>query len=450
MCSLETIDLQVPAVFRPLWKRHARYKGAWGGRGSGKSHDRATACVVEMMQGERLVGVREIQRSIKDSVKQLVEDKIYALGVRDNFEFTRDEIRHASGGRMTFQGLQDHSAESIKSLEGVKYCWVEEAQTITQRSMRILTPTIRVPGSELWFTWNPRYDHDPVDVLLRGENAPEDAIVVRANWIDNPWFPDDLKADMFRDKELDFELYEHIWEGGYQYIGEGAYYATQLARARSEGRVCTFPIEADPPIYTGWDLGIDDVTAIWAAQPVGRELHIVDFYQDHGREAAHYARWCRDNGYTGTALLPHDAGQREKGTGKTYAMHLREAGLQDLRVLPQCRNLMDDIQQVRSFFPRCWFHEVNCKEGLKALGAYRVEMDEKALTPKQRPRHDWASHPADAFRALSKLNPSDLHDGYTNGPNVRVNLRQPGPERPGFSLGGYDRRGSSRVNIRRG
>lgn len=418
------IDIEVAEVFRPLWTQSARYKAAWGGRGGAKSHDRAAHMVVELLRGERCVGVREVQRSIRESVKRLIEDKIDALGVRSSFEITRDEIRSESGGQMVFQGLQDHSAESIKSLEGITRCWIEESQTISERSLRILLPTIRAPGCELWFTWNPRYDHDPVDMLLRGPEPPAGAIVVKANYMDNPWFPDDLRADMERDKRIDVEVYEHVWLGGYQRIGEGAYFAEELARMRSEGRHCSFPIERDPPIFTGWDIGIDDVTAIWAGQQVGREFHIIDYHEDRNQAAKHYAQWCLDNGYTGTALLPHDAGIREKGTLQSYEDHLRASGLKDTWVLDRTQNLLGDIQHARTFLPRCWFRDSPAvNEGLKALGAYRVEMDEKLRTPKPRPVHDWSSHCADSFRALSHLTPQQLQTGTERyGHDLRINF----------------------------
>jgi phage terminase large subunit len=386
-------------------KTHCYLAGGLVHHNSGKSHDRATACVIAMLRGERVVGVREVQLSIRDSVKQLVEDKITALGVQDQFDITRDEVRcPRSGGNMIFRGLRDYSAESIKSLEGYTRCWVEEAQTISARSLRLLLPTIRAPGSEFWFTWNPRYDHDPVDQLLRGPHPPVDAVVVKANWHDNPFFPPDLRDDMERDRQMDLTLYEHIWEGGYQHIGDNAYYAAQLSRARIEGRVCSLPVDGDALIYTGWDLGIDDYTAIWVAQPVGREVHVVDYLEDNGKPASYYASWVRDHGYdTGEALLPHDAGMREKGTGRTYEEHLRQAGLTRTRIVPQTRNLLTDIESVRKFLAKCWFDERRCGNGLKALGAYRVEMDEKLRIPKPKPVHDWSSHGADAFRTLSAM-----------------------------------------------
>lgn len=400
------IQIETPDVFAPLWQRAARYKGAHGGRGSGKSHDRATACVVAMTQGKRIAGIREVQRSIKHSVKQLVEDKIEAMGLAAQFDIQRDALKHQpTDGLMIFQGLQDHTAVTIKSLEGFDVAWVEEAQTITRRSLKVLTPTIRKPGSELWFTWNPEFDTDAVDQLLRGPNVPAGAIVVEANYWDNPWFPDDLRADMERDKAADRETYEHIWAGGYRALTEGAYYAEQLAAARREGRICPVPVESGVLVHSAWDLGIDDATAIWVAQQVGRQVLVVDYYEGRGKPAAHYVQWLREREYdTGTAFLPHDAGARDKGTGLAYVDHVRNAGLQRARVLPRTNNLLADIDRVRAFLGRCAFDADRTRQGLKSLGSYRVEWDYEGETPKQRPVHDWTSHGADAMRALAAAN----------------------------------------------
>lgn len=396
-------EVKTPDVFAPLWQQAARYKGSHGGRGSGKSHDRATACVVEMARGKRVVGIREIQRSIKDSVKQLVEDKINEMGLSGEFEVQRDQITHRrTRGMMIFRGLRDTTAATIKSLEGFDIAWIEEAQTITRRSLSLLTPTIRKPQSELWFTWNPEFDSDAVDVLLRGDNPPAGAVVVEANWWDNPWFPVDLRADMERDREANPENYEHVWAGGYRTLSEGAYYAVQLTAARAEGRITAVPVEPGAIVHTGWDIGIDDCTAIWVAQVIGREVRILDYYEGRGKDAAHYVAWARERGYdSGSAYLPHDGSQREKGSGKSYADYVREAGMPRVTVLPRTLDLMADIQRVRALLPKCWIDADRCRLGLKSLGAYRVEWDFEGETPKQRPAHDWSSHGADAFRALA-------------------------------------------------
>jgi phage terminase large subunit len=369
---------------------------------SAKSHDRASACVLAMLDGKKIVGLREVQRSIKDSVKALVESKIGTYGMAGSFRILRDEIQCDTGGAMIFRGLQDHTAESIKSLEGYDIAWGEEAQTLSERSLMLLKPTIRAPGSELWFTWNPRFETDPIDRLLRGSDKPDNAIVIEANWQDNPFFPEDLRADMERDKRIDMELYLHVWEGQYQRIGEGAYYANELAKMYAQDRICAIPIERNEPIFTAWDIGVDDMTAIWVCQVVGFETRIIDFIQDRGNDASYYCRWIRDREYdTGIALLPHDAGAREKGTLKTYEDHVNASGISRTVVLPRAQNLMADIQEVRAFLPRCYFDKERCEPvGLKLLGRYRVAMDERMNVPLPRPVKDGSDHCADAFRTL--------------------------------------------------
>lgn len=447
--TVNEVSFRPAPVFRPLWRQHRRYKGIFGGRGSGKSHDRAEHAVLQLLEGARVVGVRETQRSIKDSVKQLIEDKISAYGLDDEFEITRDEIRSREGGLMVFTGLRDHSAESFKSYEGFVYCWVEEAQTITARSLRILTPTIRAPSAELWFTWNPRYAHDPVDQLFRGANRPPNSMVVQANYAENPLFPPELRADMEHDKKADFELYRHIWLGEYQFVGEGAYFAQELTRARDEDRIVELPIERGLPIFTSWDIGVDDHTAIWVLQPVGRWFNVIDFFEDRGEDAAYYCQWVKDNGYdTGLALLPHDAGHREKGALMTYEDWVHKAGVSRTRVLPRETNLMAGIQRVRTLLPRCVFRTPQTDQGVKALGSYRVEMDEALQTPKLRPVHDWSSHATDAFRGFTMLSPVDYNaEDSLYDPSVPINSRgfrasrNAAPNgRRGTTLG-YNRRG---------
>lgn len=161
------------------------------------------------------VCVREIQKSLKQSVKKLVESKIEALGVSDQFEVLDSEIRGPHGGLIIFQGMQNHTADTIKSLEGYDIAWVEEAQSLSQLSLDLLRPTIRKPGSELWFSWNPKKPTDPVDALLKGVELPPGAVVVQANYADNPWFPDELRKDMEFDRRRDPDKYAHVWLGGY-------------------------------------------------------------------------------------------------------------------------------------------------------------------------------------------------------------------------------------------
>lgn len=210
------LTIKTPRVFKDLL-HPARYKGAHGGRGSGKSNFFAEYLIERCILAKtNIVCVREIQKSLAQSVKKLLELKIEALGVGHLFEVQESVIKAKNGGIILFQGLQNHTADSIKSLEGIDIAWVEEAQSLSQRSLDLLRPTIRKPGSELLFSWNPNLASDPIDVLLRGENPPPDAVVVQANYMDNPWLPDVLRDEMEYDKKRDVDKYAHVWLGEYK------------------------------------------------------------------------------------------------------------------------------------------------------------------------------------------------------------------------------------------
>lgn len=238
------LSIQTARVFEPLLAdrmpdgQPVRYRGAYGGRGSGKSHFFAELAVESclLVQGSRIVCVREIQRSLKDSVKRLIEDKIKALGVEGKFGIYHDSIATPGDGVILFQGMQDHTAESIKSLEGFRVAYVEEAQTMTERSLEMLRPTIRTSGSELWFSWNPRHESDPVDRLLRGPTPPPRAIVVRANYCDNPFFPDELEEERAYDEKVNPTRYGHIWLGEYEPAAVGAIWDMETINTHRRAR----------------------------------------------------------------------------------------------------------------------------------------------------------------------------------------------------------------------
>jgi len=213
---MSTLDIQTPRVFLPLLEP-SRYKGAKGGRGSGKSHFMGEMLIERsIMQKTDAVCVREVQKSLDQSVKKLLESKIESLNAGAYFEVQDKKILAKNGGLIIFQGMQNHTAESIKSLEGYDIAWVEEAQTLSQRSLDMLRPTIRKPNSELWFSWNPSLATDPVDALLCGEEPPPGTTLVTANYMDNPWLPDVLRVEMEYDRKRDPDKYAHIWLGKYQ------------------------------------------------------------------------------------------------------------------------------------------------------------------------------------------------------------------------------------------
>lgn len=251
-----TLRILTPRVFEPLLYP-SRYKGAYGGRGSGKSHHFAEKVIqAALTSPKRIVCIREVQKSIKESVKRLLEDKIKALEVGSYFQVLDREIRGINGSLIIFQGMQDHTAESIKSLEGYDIAWVEEAQSLSARSLRLLRPTIRKQGSELWFTWNPMSADDPIDAFLRGDNVPPDSKVVQANWSDNPWYPSELERERIFDLKYNSGTYDHVWEGAYLVNSDSQIFAGKY-------RIDDFEVldTWDGP-YQGGDLGFSqDPTA---------------------------------------------------------------------------------------------------------------------------------------------------------------------------------------------
>lgn len=261
--------IDFPEYFRPYFGP-ARYKGLYGGRGSAKSHCFAGLGVLRCAEREgfRLVCVREIQRSIQDSVKRLIEDKIGAFGLSGFFTATESEIRGRNGSLIIFRGMQNHTSASIKSLEGFDAAWIEEAQTISRKSLDLLTPTIRKAGSEVWASWNPEDASDPIDVDFR-QHPPEGAIVKLVNHDDNPWFPEELRADMERDRKRDPDKYAHVWLGQYRSLSE--------ARVFRDWRVGALDVPERAVWFYGMDFGFSaDPTAALRCCMIDDETMYID------------------------------------------------------------------------------------------------------------------------------------------------------------------------------
>jgi phage terminase large subunit len=273
---LTTLKIPTAKAFEPLLKP-ARYKDVYGGRGSGKSHFFGEL-LVETCQAERgtlSVCIREAQRTLAQSSKRLIEGKIASLGLGHGFKVFTDKIETPGDGIIIFRGMQDHTADSIKSLEGFRIAWVDEAQSLSARSLALLRPTIRAAGSELWASWNPRRKSDAIDDFLR-VRKPAGATVVKASWRDNPWFPAVLEEERRLDLSLYPDRYDHIWEGDYVRAFEGAYFAQMLSEAKAQGRIGK--VSADPllPLRAFIDIGgagaSADAFTIWIVQWVGTEI----------------------------------------------------------------------------------------------------------------------------------------------------------------------------------
>lgn len=267
----EALQMPINRCFLPLVPP-ARNKAAYGGRGSGKSHFFAGLAIARSLdEPVDIVCIREVQRTLKASVKKLLEAKIVEYGVGDHFEVLDAKIKSKLGGEVIFEGMQNQTAESIKSLEGFKVAWTEEAQTLSAVSKKLLIPTIRAEGSELWWSWNPRRPDDPVDEYFRAEGAepPPGTVLVKALYHDNAFITRELLAEAEYLKRRDFESYLHVWEGEYE--------------SRSEARVFhNWTVdEFDTPVGTAFLFGADwgfsvDPSVLVRAWLDGRRL-MVDY-----------------------------------------------------------------------------------------------------------------------------------------------------------------------------
>jgi phage terminase large subunit len=401
--------LQIPTarVFKPLLAP-SRYKGVYGGRGSGKSHFFGELLVEECqaLPGTLGVCIREVQRTLAQSSKRLIEAKIQALGLGQGFKIFQDRIGTPGDGLIIFQGMQDHTAESIKSLEGFRIAWIDEAQAFSARSLSLLRPTIRVDNSEIWASWNPRRKTDAIDDFFRNLK-PTGSICIPANWRDNPWWNDILEAERLLELELYPERYDHTYDGGYAKAFEGAYFAQLLAKAKAEGRIGV--VTADPllPIKVFIDIGGSgaqaDAFTMWVVQWVGQEIRILNYYEAVGQVLGFHVAWLRKNGYQDATLyLPHDGVNENNVTGKRYEDHLREA---NFAVEPPIPNQGKGaasmrIEAVRRLGPKMWFNEATTEPGRDALGFYHERKDD-VRNVGLGPDHDWSSHGADALGLMA-------------------------------------------------
>lgn len=389
-----------PAKLRFLFEP-ARYKVVRGGRGSGKSWGFARALLIE--GGKRTLRVlctREVQKSIQQSVYQLLKDQIAALGLGGFYDVLASEIRGKNGTQFFFSGLSDMTAESLKSFEGVDVCWVEEAQSVTKNSWDILIPTIRKEGSEIWVSFNPQLESD--ETFRRFVAAPPpDCVSVEMNYSDNRKFPAVLEAERKHAKAtMKPEEYAHIWEGKCKPAVEGAIYFDQMAQAK----IGEVPHDALLKTHTIWDLGFNDSMAIILAQRVASEIRIVHYIEGTQRTLADYSaelKALKLDGQPinwGSAWLPHDGFATRHQSGKSDAA-VMGALKWDVRKVPQT-DVEAGIKRAREIFPRVYFNKTRAERLIECLKRYRRHVSMSTGEP-GKPVHDEYSHGADAFRYLA-------------------------------------------------
>jgi len=358
--------------------------------------------------GFRGLCCREVQKSLKESAKRLIEQKINHHGVGHMFDVQESQIKTPGGGLIVFAGLQDHTSESIKSYEGFDVAWIEEAQTVSTRSLNLLRPTIRTPGSEIWLSWNPRRKTDAVDEMLRGAETPTNSAIVEANWRDNPWFPDELEQERLDCQRMQPDQYDHIWEGGYVTVADGAYFARDLTEAKANNRIGRVSFDPLMTVRLFVDIGGTgaraDAFSMWPAQFIGREIRVRDYYEAVGQPLATHLNWLRSKGYTPDKAqfwLPHDGATHDKVFSVSYQSALEEAGYTVTVVPNQGKGAAAArIEAARRIFSSIWFDEETTVAGRDALGWYHENKD-KARGIGLGPEHDWSSHGADAFGLMA-------------------------------------------------
>lgn len=406
------ISMDIPDAFIELvhptkeW-RHMCYHG---GRSSGKSTTVAEMLAVKATKTPlRILCAREYQASIADSVHRLIAD-IIAKFQLPGWQVTRESIKNANGSEFIFRGVRNNP-QSIKSLEGIDICWGEEAATFSMESIDILIPTVRKPRSYFIWTFNRISENDPI--WERVASQPDERTLVRQ--VNSDAIEKLLSPEVIFEREKmrheNPELFEHIWLGQPLTAKTGSVFGKQLAQANQDGRISRVPYDGAAPVYTAWDLGIGDCTAIWFFQLIGREAHFIDHYENSGEDLGHYLAVVRSKPYNyATHFLPHDAKQRELQTNKTRVEFFADNGFANVEVLRPTNFTpgQDDIDMVaRPKMSLCWFDEEKCQRGLECLRAYHYDYDERNRILKTKPTHDWSSHSASAFIyaliAVSKL-----------------------------------------------
>jgi phage terminase large subunit len=389
-------------LFKP-----ARYKVARGGRGSGKSWGFARALLILGLKSpERVLCTREIQKSIKQSVHQLIRDQIQALGLSHFYEVLETEIRGQNGTRFYFAGLSDQTADSIKSFEGCTKVWVEEGQNTSKRSWDILIPTIRTANSEIWVTYNPELDTDPTHQRFV-VNPPDDCVSIVMNWRDNPWFPEVLEKERQDSLKRDPEGYKNIWEGDCKPAVTGAIYYNEVATAESEQRIRSVPYDPMLKVHAIWDLGWNDSMSIILAQRVASELRVIEYIEDSHRTLDSYVMELKNKNLNlGISYLPHDGFSKDFKTGKSAEEIVKALGLTVERI--PSMDIEGGIKAARMAFSRMYFDKNKTARLIECLKRYRRQIN-KATNEAGSPLHDEYSHGADAFRYLALV-----VDGMTN------------------------------------
>lgn len=406
---MATLRIELPPKLVPVFTGPAMYRGAHGGRGSAKTRSFAKMAAVwglKFAQANEpgvVVCGREYMNSLDDSsmaeVKAAIASEPWLAAhydVGEKYIRTRD-------GRIDFAFIgMRHNLSSIKSKALIRLLWVDEAEPVSEAAWEKAIPTVREDGSEIWTTWNPERKNSATHKRFRLD-PPDGAKIVQMNWRDNPWFSANLNQKRLEDQAKRPDQYEHVWEGDFVTVVDGAYFATALAEAKRAGRIGNVARDPLMTVRAVWDIGGTgakaDACAVWICQFIGREIRVLDYYEAVGQPLAAHVGWLRDNGW-GKALciLPHDGSTNDKVYDVSYESALREAGFEVTVVPNQGKGAAKmRIEAARRLFPSIWFNAATTEPGRDALGWYHEKRSTDDRNVGLGPEHDWSSHGADAF-----------------------------------------------------
>lgn len=405
--------VELPAKLIPVFQGEALFRGAYGGRGSGKSRSFATMAAVHGLRCSQanesgvIVCGREFQNSLDDSSMAEVKAAIEAAPwLAASYDVGEKYIRTKDGKiEFLFVGLR-RNIESVKSTSRIRLLWVDEAEPVSETAWQKAIPTVREENAEIWVTWNPERRASATNQRFR-EKPPSGSKIVSLNWRDNPWFPSTL--DVLRRDDLEHRpsMYPWVWEGEFATAHAGAYYALLLSEAKTDGRIGNVGRDPLLPIRACFDLGgagnRSDATACWVCQWVGREIRLLDYYEAVGEPLATHIAWLRARGWDkAEIILPHDGGTFDRVYSVSFEQAFWEAGFSVTVVPNQGRGAAKArIEAARRLLPICWFDEVKTENGRDALAWYHEKKSEDVRDVGLGPEHDWSSHCADAFGLMA-------------------------------------------------
>ena len=411
---MSRVKVALPPKLLDVFQEKAFIRAAYGGRGSGKTRSFAKMSAVRgMIFAEKskpgiILCCRQYMNSLDESsleeIKVAIKEEPF---LADYYEVGEKFVRSRNGlVEYKFSGL-DRNISSVKSKARILLCWVDEAEPVSEKAWEVLIPTLRDEESELWVTWNPERKGSATNLRFRNSKDPLTKSI-ELNYKDNPWFPDILERARLKDKMERPDSYPHIWEGDYQTVVTGAYYAASLTQSRLEGRIGF--VAADPlltlRVYV--DIGGTgskaDAFTMWIAQFCGAEIRLLDYYEAQGQPLATHLSWLRSKNYgpeRAQVWLPHDGSTHDKVYDVSYESAMKDAGYTVTVVPNQGKGAaMARVEEARRLFPSMRFNETTTEAGRDALGFYHERRHEQRNIGLG-PEHDWSSHCADSFGLLA-------------------------------------------------